>query len=116
MPPPSALYADRYRDFLLMWSSGSQVQQAMDHARATLAIFPDEPAAIRIMGLVNIAAMISTYFIANRYTEEPEIVAIIVIIVTAVIFVSAHTITQGFDKLAQANKMKTEFVSIAAHQ
>ncbi len=69
-----------------------------------------------IMGLVNIAAMISTYFIANRYTEEPEIVAIIVIIVTAVIFVIAHTITQGFDKLAQANKMKTEFVSIASHQ
>jgi signal transduction histidine kinase len=69
-----------------------------------------------IIGLVNIAAMVSTYFIANRYTEEPEFVAIIVIIVTAVIFIIGHTITQGFDKLAQANKMKTEFVSIASHQ
>ncbi len=69
-----------------------------------------------IMGLVNVMAMISTYFIANRYTEEPEIVAIIVIIVTIIIFIIAHTVTQSFDKLAQANKMKTEFVSIASHQ
>lgn len=69
-----------------------------------------------IMGLINIVAMISTYFIANRYTDEPELVAIIVLIVTAVIFVIAHTVTQSFDKLAQANKMKTEFVSIASHQ
>ena len=69
-----------------------------------------------IMGLINIVAMLSTYFIANRFTDQPEIVAIIVLVVTAVIFIIAHTVTQGFDKLAQANKMKTEFVSIASHQ
>jgi len=69
-----------------------------------------------VMGVVNIIAMVSTYFIANRFTDQPEIVAIIVIIVTIVIFIIGHTITQGFDKLAQANKMKTEFVSIASHQ
>jgi signal transduction histidine kinase len=69
-----------------------------------------------ILGLVNIVSMISTYLIANRYTEQPEIVALIVIIVVVIIFVFSHTITQGFDKLAQANKMKTEFVSIASHQ
>ncbi|MBU1102856.1 HAMP domain-containing histidine kinase [Patescibacteria group bacterium] len=69
-----------------------------------------------ILGAVNVLAMISTYFIANRFTEEPEFVALIVIIVTAIFFIISHTVTQGFDKLAQANKMKTEFVSIASHQ
>jgi len=69
-----------------------------------------------IMGSINIMAMISTYIIANRYTTEPEIVALIVIVITVIIFIIAHVITQGFDKLAQANKMKTEFVSIASHQ
>lgn len=69
-----------------------------------------------VMGLLNIAVMVSTYFIANRYTDQPEIVAILVIVVTAVFFVISHTVTQGFDKLAQANKMKTEFVSVASHQ
>jgi signal transduction histidine kinase len=69
-----------------------------------------------IMGVVNIAAMLGTYFIANRYTDQPEIVALIVIVITVFIFIIAHAITQGFDRLAQANKMKTEFVSIASHQ
>ena len=69
-----------------------------------------------VLGILNIVAMLSTYFIANRYTDQPEIVALIVIIVSAVFFILSHTITQGFDKLAQANKMKTEFVSIASHQ
>lgn len=69
-----------------------------------------------VLGLLNIVAMVSTYFIANRYTEQPEIVALIVILISTFIFVLSHSITQGFDKLAQANKMKTEFVSIASHQ
>ncbi len=69
-----------------------------------------------VLGILNIVAMVSTYFIANRYTEQPEIVALIVIAISTFIFLLSHSITQGFDKLAQANKMKTEFVSIASHQ
>jgi len=69
-----------------------------------------------VLGLLNITAMVGTYFIANRYTDQPEMVALIVIAISAFIFLLSHSITQGFDKLAQANKMKTEFVSIASHQ
>lgn len=69
-----------------------------------------------ILGIVNIVAMIGTYLIANRFTEEPEFVALIVIGVSLFIFLLSHSVTDGFDKLAQANKMKTEFVSIASHQ
>lgn len=69
-----------------------------------------------VMGAVNIIAMISTYFIANYFYQEPEITALLVIAVTLIIFIISHSVTQGFDKLAQANKMKTEFVSIASHQ
>lgn len=69
-----------------------------------------------IMGIVNIVAMVGTYLIANRFTEQPEFAALIVIGISIFIFLISHSITQGFDKLAQANKMKTEFVSIASHQ
>jgi signal transduction histidine kinase len=69
-----------------------------------------------ILGLLNITAMIGTYFIANLYTDQPEMVALIVIAISTFIFILSHSITQSFDKLAQANKMKTEFVSIASHQ
>lgn len=69
-----------------------------------------------IIGIVNLAAMSGTYLIANNYTDDPEIVVGIVAAVTIFIFVLGHSISQGFDKLAQANKMKTEFVSVASHQ
>lgn len=69
-----------------------------------------------ILGVVNIVAMLGTYLIANRFTDQPEFVALIVIGVSLFIFIISHSVTEGFDKLAQANKMKTEFVSIASHQ
>lgn len=68
-----------------------------------------------IIGVINVMIMIGTYFIANRFLE-PEYVALIIIGVTFFILVIGHSITNGFAKLAQANKMKTEFVSIASHQ
>jgi signal transduction histidine kinase len=69
-----------------------------------------------ILGLVNIGAMISTYFISTRLTDEPEITALITILVSLFIFIIGSVIVQGFDKLLQANKMKTEFIRIASHQ
>lgn len=69
-----------------------------------------------VLGLVNIAAMLGTYFIATRYMDQPEIVALIVIGISLFIFIISHSVTEGFNKLAQASKMKTEFVSIASHQ
>jgi len=68
-----------------------------------------------LTGLVTILAMLSTYLIAARYTQ-PEIVALIVIAVTTVLITIGYLIIQGFEQLAQANQMKTEFVSIASHQ
>lgn len=69
-----------------------------------------------ILGIVNIAAMLGAYFIANRYTDQPEFVALIVIGISLFIFIISHSVTEGFDKLAQANKMKTEFIGIVSHQ
>lgn len=69
-----------------------------------------------IMGLVNILAMLGTYAISNRFTNEPEITALITIVVSILILVIGTTIVNGFDKLLQANKMKNEFIRIASHQ
>jgi len=69
-----------------------------------------------ILGLLNIGAMISTYVISTRFTEEPEITALMTILVSLIIFIIGTVIVQGFDKLLQANKMKTEFIRIASHQ
>ena len=70
---------------------------------------------IIIIGLITILAMLSTYAVAIEYTQ-PEIVALIVICVTAILLVIGYLVLQSFEKLAQANQMKSEFVSIVSHQ
>jgi signal transduction histidine kinase len=68
-----------------------------------------------LIGLINISAMLTVYIIGTKYAE-PEIVALIVIGATAVLMIIGYLIVQGFERLAQANQMKSEFVSIASHQ
>ena len=69
-----------------------------------------------IMGLINISSSMATWLIGNRFIDSPEAVTLIVLSVTVVLFVIAFIITQSFDKLAKANRMKSEFVSIVSHQ
>ncbi len=68
-----------------------------------------------LIGLITILTMLGTYFIAVKYTQ-PELVALIVVIVTTLLMVIGYLITKGFEDLAQANRLKTEFVNIASHQ
>jgi len=69
-----------------------------------------------VLGLINISAMLGTYFVANYFTKTPEITALIAALVSLIIFIIGTTIVHGFDKLLEANKMKTEFIRIASHQ
>ena len=71
---------------------------------------------IVLIGLITISAMLGTYLIATKYTNQPEVVALIVIIVTAVLTIISYFVIQGFEKLAEANQLKSEFVSIVSHQ
>ncbi len=68
-----------------------------------------------LMGGVTIAAMLATYLIAVRYTE-PEFVISLVSGTTIIIFSIGNMVVSSFERLAQANRMKTEFISIASHQ
>lgn len=69
-----------------------------------------------IMGGIIIVTGLSAYAIGNRYIADPELVALIVLGLTALLFIIAFTIVQGFEKLAEANRMKSEFISIVSHQ
>lgn len=69
-----------------------------------------------IMGVVIIISTLLTYAIGSRFIDDPYMVTLLVLFITAILFIIASTITQSFERLAEANRMKTEFVSIVSHQ
>jgi len=69
-----------------------------------------------IMGIIIIGTAVITYAIGNRYIEDPALIALIVLLLTAILFIIAFIIIQGFERLAEANRMKSEFISVVSHQ
>lgn len=69
-----------------------------------------------IMGLVITISALTAYAIGTRYVEDPRMVALMVLLTTAILFIIAIIITNSFERLAEANRMKSEFVSIVSHQ
>lgn len=69
-----------------------------------------------IMGIIIIAATLATYGIGNQYIDDPIQVSLIVLILAVALFVIAYIITQSFENLAEANRLKSEFISIVSHQ
>jgi len=69
-----------------------------------------------VMGVIIIISIISTYLVARYYIQELEIIAIIVLVMTAILFVIGHIIVSSFEVVADASRAKSEFVSIMSHQ
>jgi len=69
-----------------------------------------------VMGMVIIFSTLITYAIGSKYIEDPLLVALIVLLITAILFIIAAVITRSFERLAEANRMKSEFVSVVSHQ
>lgn len=69
-----------------------------------------------LMGMVIIGSSLATYAIGERYIEDPQIVALVVLFITTILFTIAVIITRSFERLAEANRMKSEFVNVVSHQ
>ena len=69
-----------------------------------------------IMGIIIIVTTLLAYFIGTHYIEDPRVVALIVLLVTAILIVITFIIIRSFERLAEANRMKSEFISIVSHQ
>ena len=69
-----------------------------------------------LMGFIICATALGSYLIGTRYVSDPALVAIMVLLMTGFLFVIAVLIIRSFERLAEANRMKSEFVSIVSHQ
>lgn len=69
-----------------------------------------------VMGIIIICSCLLAFAIGNRYIEDPRIVALVVLFLTLILFIIAYTITRSFERLAEAARMKSEFISVVSHQ
>ncbi len=68
-----------------------------------------------IMGAIIILAILTTYVVASRY-QEPEIAALVVLVLAAALFLIGDLIVRAFEQVALSAKSKSEFISIMSHQ
>src|SRR3989338_3908920 len=66
------------------------------------------PFLFMMMGSVIIFAMLGTFVLAKRYIEEPEVVALFVIIITIILLVIDYAILSGVRQISEANILKSE--------
>lgn len=69
-----------------------------------------------VMGIITIVIILTTYAIGTNFVEEPETVILSILVLSVFLLIITFTITQSFEKLAEANRLKSEFVSIVSHQ
>jgi len=69
-----------------------------------------------MLGLVVIISSLAIYFIGIHYSDDPEIVALIVLFVSVFLIMIDFSIIKSFERLAEVARMKSEFISIVSHQ
>lgn len=68
-----------------------------------------------LMGIVIVVTTILTYYIGNRYIEDPLLLSLIIILLTIFLLIVSFLVTRSFERLAQVARIKSEFVSIVSH-
>jgi signal transduction histidine kinase len=69
-----------------------------------------------VMGIAIMISSLVTYALATRYIADPLIVSLVVLIITFILLIITFSITRSMEGLAEANRLKTEFISIVSHQ
>ncbi|MDX1535341.1 MAG: HAMP domain-containing sensor histidine kinase [Candidatus Spechtbacterales bacterium] len=68
-----------------------------------------------VMGIITVIGIVATFFIGQRISN-PDIFVPAVFFVALSIFVPGVVIVQSFERMANANKIKSEFMGIVSHQ
>jgi signal transduction histidine kinase len=69
-----------------------------------------------LMGGINILSCLISYLLGERYIRDPRLVALLVLGVAFILLIIAYVITQSLERLAEASRIKGEFINIVSHQ
>jgi len=73
------------------------------------------PFLFLLLGVATITSILITYFIAAQYGGA-EVVIISVTVIAILFLIFGNLIITGFNRIAEANRMKSEFISLISHQ
>jgi len=69
-----------------------------------------------VMGIAIGITSVVTYMLGTRYVEDPPLVALIVLLLSILLLTLSFTIIRSLERVAEANRMKSEFINIVSHQ
>lgn len=69
-----------------------------------------------VMGMVVIFSALFTYTVSFKYIEDPLLIALIVILISWILLILGYIVTHAVEKLAEATRLKLEFLTIMSHQ
>lgn len=92
-----------------------QINFTSHYKKYNISLWQYPPFIFCIIGIVIIGSIIFTYFVGNKYFEPMTLVLIIVFITIALLILN-YIIVNSFERLAEANLMKLEFINIISHQ
>ena len=69
-----------------------------------------------ILSIIIISSSLFTYFLGNHLIQDPLIVTLLVLFLVTLLFILGFILIQGFQKLAETNRLKSEFINILSHQ
>lgn len=94
----------------------TQLNPLAECQRLHWKIWQCPPFLFLVMGFITIISMIATYALATRYIDEPELAALLVIFITVLFLIIGNIIITGFNRIAETNRLKSEFISLVSHQ
>lgn len=69
-----------------------------------------------VIGILIIAVILITYLVGDRIFGDPIVVLMIIIGEALALFVVALALRSGFEKMAEANQIKSDFIDLVVHQ
>ena len=82
-----------------------------------LPLWQCPPILFIVMGFITIVSIIGAALLTSRYFEEPEMPTIVITSFIGVLFlIIGNAIISGFGKVAEASRIKSQFISIISHQ
>jgi len=69
-----------------------------------------------IIGVLIIVIALFSYFIGIKYVDDSRLAALIALVTSAFLLVIGFVVHQSFERLAEVNKIKSEFINTVSHE